>query len=280
MAYTPPTPTTQPPTTPTGTDPTPISPAYYSPANQQKLATQQVQSEFGHPSGPAADVSAAFSSIGHGATDVATDVGAAYQKLKGYLAPQIGTTSVTPQTTAEINKLEAGKKSASTTPSSIYGGGTGENQLQGFLNKSLSPYLSQLSQSIQQQQNTNLVQPWMPNNIKAPIARFQALTNQGLPGIQKAITSASKDYVASSAANQVLNILPSSLIYHTTLAHCCPFQNQPGLQSLWQILQNTNLGLPNPAQASNSSIESYLNALTPTGTGASTSTSTGTGNTG
>lgn len=268
--------------TPTGTNPSPNTPAFFSPTNQERITQDTLRA---NPSGNVLNqaLSPAFSSIGHAVDTAATDVGSAYQAIKDKIDPQIGTTSVTPQTTAEIAKLQAGKKSTSTTtPTSIYSGGTGQNALQGMLNKSLSPYLSQLSQSINQQMNTNLVQPWMPDNIKAPIARFQSLTNQGLPGIQKAITSASKDYVASSAANQVLNILPSSLIYHTIVGSLPSFQNQPGLQSLWQILQNTNLGLPNPAQATNSTIEGYLNALTPggTGTGAATTTSTGTGSTG
>jgi hypothetical protein len=152
------------------------------------------------------------------------------------------------------------------------------NQLQPMLNKAIAPYLSQLQSTLQNSAKQQYVQPWMPEAIKAPIAKFQALTGKDLNGLYKATATAAGQFVPAAAAQQTLNIIPTALAYNALAGSLPSFQNQPGLQALWQILEGTNAHLPNPAQSTNQDIITAISNLTPTATpDASTGTTSSTG---
>lgn len=147
------------------------------------------------------------------------------------------------------------------------------NTLQPMLNKAVAPYLSQLQSTLNNTEKQQYVQPWMPEAIKGPIAKFQQLTNKGLNGLYKDTATAASNYVPAAAASQVLNILPTALAYNALSGNLPSFQNQPGLQALWQILEGTNAKLPNPAQTNNNDILNAISNLTPTASAPGTDTS-------
>lgn len=174
----------------------------------------------------------------------------------------------------DIGTIFGGNKAPAPAKAKLPAAAKTANTLQPILNKAVAPYLSQLQSTLNNSSKQQYVQPWMPEAIKAPIAKFQQLTNKGLNGLYKDTATAASDFVPAAAASQILNILPTALAYNALSGSLPSFQNQPGLQALWQILEGTNAKLSNPAQTNNSDILNAISNLTPTASAPGTDPST------
>lgn len=146
-----------------------------------------------------------------------------------------------------------------------------QNPLQDMLNQQIKPYMSMLQNVVNTEQQAigqEGQQSWIQDSVKAPIQNFQKLTGTALKGLIPAQQAANSSFVQASATQQLLQILPSALIYHALVGNLPGFDKTQasGLQSLWQVLENTNLGLPKPASASTGDILTYLNQLQPSST--------------
>ena len=131
--------------------------------------------------------------------------------------------------------------------------------LQSWLNQQLAPYNKQMEQSIADA-SQSMVQPWMPASIRGTVQKFQTLTGKALQGLMPALKAQQQDYVVGQQQQQLLNLLPDALIYHTLAGNALPKVNDPGVQSLWKIFENINSGLP-PTNNGNAGIDQFLSQL-------------------
>src|SRR5215831_333391 len=128
-----------------------------------------------------------------------------------------------------------------------------QNPAQQILDEAMKPYWNMLTDAVNsasQALGSAGTQSWIPGNIKGAIGGFQKLTGQSLQGLMPNTRKAEENFIQGSAIQQLLNIIPTAMLYHVISGNLPGFPaSDKGVQTLWKILENMNMGVPNPQSA-------------------------------
>lgn len=151
------------------------------------------------------------------------------------------------------------------------------NELQSLLDKAMQPYFKMYADTMNAAAKGIGGGPtpdWVPESVRGPLENFQKLTGSSLKGLVPETKAAEKNFVAASATQQLLNILPTAMLYHQISEGSGKpglpgfSKSDTGLQALWTVLQQMNMGIPNPQdKQGGTGFSNFISSLPNPGTG-------------